>query len=491
MTQEPRSPITVVALGMLAVAAIGAWASYRGSDAIERLQRIAKITFPETFAPQQRRAARAPQRREEALLDSQPLAAARVPWADEGSGDLPPRRAVAVPELDLRRLPPLSDNAAALAGAAAEAAGRGDYDSAIELLEDALASDPEHPLLERNLQTTLLNQGVADLNDDRPEDAVIHLERADTFGDQPTVLRALGAAYQRLSRNSDAVVVLQSALDLDPHDGQTMFFLAQALTEVDRRAEALDLLLRAREAGMQGPMVDRLADRLSREVDAEWDYVRSTTAHFDIDYRDDRDPAVIADIAADLEDAYDYVGGRLGFTPEGRTRAVLYPQEDFHHFTQMPDWIGGLFDGRIKIPVGGLESGSDELSRVIRHEYAHRVINEISGRACPVWLNEGIAMWAEGNDEFREAWALEELSSRQLLDLTTITGPLAALGEQRARTAYAQSYLAVAHLAARYGERRIPELLREIGRLRDIDEASHSVFRANLRDVLATYFAGL
>ncbi|HYD49788.1 MAG TPA: peptidase MA family metallohydrolase [Terriglobales bacterium] len=466
----------------------------RSTDSIERLQRMAQMTLPNGATLVRQLPIPAPRRRQFEIA-SQPLTGEHAPWAAEASGNVsasyaPASREPVAAEVEIseEESPPVSPETAQLAAAAIDAVAAGDHATAVDLLRQALLDAPHHPLLKRNLQMTLLNWATAELNADQPENALVHLEQADALGNHHAVLRALGAAYLRIGRHADAANVLETAVDLAPSDGQSLFFLSQALTELDRRAEALDLLMRAQEAGMRGAVVDRLAARLSREVDTEWDYIRSASPHFDIDYHEGTDADVVYDVAAALEDAYTFVGARLDHYPERRTRAVLYPQEDFHHTTQMPDWVSGLFDGRIKVPIGGLRHGDNELSRVIRHEYAHRVIVDVAGHSCPVWLNEGISMWAEGSADFRERWALQELAGRRLLDIASITGPLATLGEERAKIAYAQSYLAVAHLAERYGDQRIAELLAELGRTRDLQEASRLVFRTDLQAVLATYF---
>ena len=96
-----------------------------------------------------------------------------------------------------------------------------------------------------------------------------------------------------------------------------------------------------------------------------------------------------------LEDAYDAVGRKFDYYPEARTPVVLYSQQDFHTVTQTPDWAGAAFDGRIKLPVRGLSTDDPGFQRVVRHEYAHSLVAQLAGPRCPVWLNEGLAVWAE------------------------------------------------------------------------------------------------
>lgn len=471
---------------ILLAAGVGSllWVTGESVEVIEQIRRRAEVFSAPTPRLVAALPAPAPARRMGEVLEP---SASSQPWSDDaGSIDAP-----AYVEPRPGDLPPVYGEAARLANLAGEAINEHDYEGAAALLNDALDVAPQQPLLVHNLQMTYLNWGVATLNSGSAEAAVPLLEEADGLGPHPAVLHALGVAYLRQQRFADAARSLEGALALQPRDGQDMAMLAQAYAELDRRAEALDLVLRAREAGVDDPELDRLALKLSHEVDAEWDFVRSETNHFQIDYAGDTDRVLISEISSVLEDAYVTVGRALDYYPADKTRAVLYPQEDFHLVTQMPDWIGGLFDGRIKIPARGLGSGDDELLQVLRHEYAHRVINELTQHSCPVWLNEGVAMWAEGNPEIRQAWALREIAGRPLLDLTSIRGPLASLSKSNAQVAYAQSYLAVEHLAQRYGDRSIAALMHELGRRRDLAEAARVVLRTDLGAVLTTYFESL
>jgi len=54
-----------------------------------------------------------------------------------------------------------------------------------------------------------------------------------------------------------------------------------------------------------------------------------------------------------------------------------------------------LNDGKMRIPVSGLDSLTPDLARVLRHELAHSFINYISRGRCPQWLHEGIAQMVE------------------------------------------------------------------------------------------------
>jgi len=240
-------------------------------------------------------------------------------------------------------------------------------------------------------------------------------------------------------------------------------------------------LRRAKEAGARGPEVDRKLEQLGREIDAEWDFVELQSAHFRVSFADDEDRTTVRLVLDTLADAYDVAGSKFDYYPDGRTPVVLYTQQDFHTVTQTPDWAGAAFDGRIKLPVGGLTAADPAFARMVRHEYAHRVVVQLTGGRCPVWLNEGLAVWAEEEqDGEREAWAENRIADQELFSLEDLSGTFTALPAARVEVAYAESYLAVRTLIDRYGARKIPAFLTTVSRAPTFNEAFAAVYPGDL-----------
>ena len=376
------------------------------------------------------------------------------------------------------RIPP---EAVHLNNTALRLADTQEFRDAIATLERARRLDPDNAVLTRNLQTVWLNWGIAALSAGELADAEHHLRAAANLGERADVWRALGVAQLRQADYSGAVTALERALRLEPRDSQVMLALAEAYMRQDKRPEALDLLQRAKEAGAGGDDLDLRLARLSREVDTEWDFVQRDSPHFRVSFADSEDRAAVRLVLAAFEAAYASVGARLKYYPGDRTAIVLYAQRDFHDVTQTPDWAGAAFDGRIKVPVRGLHADDADLERVARHEYAHSVIARLSQDRCPVWLNEGLAVWAEeAADGDRRAWAHATIAGAPLFSLDQLSGSFVQLSPARAQVAYAQSYLAVRSLVDDFGARRIPALLEALADGRGLADAYAAVYPGDL-----------
>jgi len=176
------------------------------------------------------------------------------------------------------------------------------------------------------------------------------------------------------------------------------------------------------------------------------------------------------------------VGRKLELYPDEITEVVLYASQDFHGVTQTPDWTGGVYDGRIKLPVRGLAGETELLVRTLRHEYGHVLVTRYSRGQVPVWLNEGIAIWAEEQEDGeRVSWAYDTIAGQRLFHLSELTPPFTQLPADRVQVAYAQSYLAVRQLLDEYGERRLRELLQSA--------AGSAAFQRSFEQVLSMSLA--
>jgi hypothetical protein len=371
--------------------------------------------------------------------------------------------------------------AAQLNADAIQLASAGQLGDAVDRLQAARRLAPGDAVLTQNLQVMLYNWAVAALAASELDDARARLEQAAELGDRVEVLRALGLTYLRQGNDERAAATLEHVLHLAPTDTGALLALADVFLRRNRRPEAFDLLRRAKDAGAGGTELDQRLEQLSREVDAEWGFVQLQSPHFRVSFADDQDNRAVRLVLDALEEAYDVVGSKLNAYPDGQTPVVLYTQQDFHAITRTPDWAGAAFDGRIKMPVRGLTANDPSLARIARHEYAHSVVARLAGQACPVWLNEGLAVWAEEDEDGeRAAWAERALARQELFPLDALSRSLTHLPAGRVEAAYAQSYLAVQTLIDRHGARKIPALLGALGRTGSMNDAFAATYPGDL-----------
>jgi tetratricopeptide (TPR) repeat protein len=164
-------------------------------------------------------------------------------------------------------------------------------------------------------------------------------------------------------------------------------------------------------------------------------------------------PDSVLHLAADeLEAAHRSQAAFFGIPLAKRQVVVLYGGRAFFALASVPDWVSGVYDGKIRVALRANAEDPAAMTSVLAHELAHALMRQISADRAPGWLHEGLAQWLEGRrisrDEAREtmrgrgARSIEELESR-------FPG---AMDRSEARALYAQSLSLVEYLVAARGE---------------------------------------
>jgi len=150
--------------------------------------------------------------------------------------------------------------------------------------------------------------------------------------------------------------------------------------------------------------------------------------------------------------------------------AMIYPR----------DWTGGRAFTRYSTIAIGI--APDELiwgKRAIAHELTHLVIHQMilnpySG--LPSWLDEGLAMHAEGKLELQFiAFLNTAIDKGSLISVRSLSSPFSAYPEQ-SYLAYAQSYSLVDFLISSYGQEKMLELLNTLREGSSYDEALEKIY---------------
>ena len=150
--------------------------------------------------------------------------------------------------------------------------------------------------------------------------------------------------------------------------------------------------------------------------------------------------------------------------------AMIYPQE----------WTGGVaFTRHGIIAIGIAPNRLDWGKRAIAHELSHLVIHQVTFNpyiGLPTWLDEGLAMYAEGELESGYVALLNEaIAEESLISVRSLSSPFSAHAEQ-AYLAYAQSYSLVEFLINNYGQSKMLELLNTFRQGSSYDGALDKVY---------------
>ena len=277
---------------------------------------------------------------------------------------------------------------------------------------------------------------------------------------------------------SEAASLLDQALGIDPQNSHVYLLLGKAYYADGRLDEAVDALQRSLEYG-GGENVSGFLDKVRRERQIEADMQEEYRGHFQLSFEDGEHASTIAsEIMETLEDAYLEVGSDLAYYPDIRVPVLLYKHRDYANVTRSPDWAGAVYDGKIRLPLAGMQAVDKRLVAILYHEYMHVLVHFMAGGNVPVWLNEGLAEIAGRRIISTPLVDLPAaFESGQLLDWQTLASPFSGLADTRIPLAYEQSYSLASFMVESYGWHNMIELLKSLGKRQEWTVAVADVYR--------------
>jgi tetratricopeptide (TPR) repeat protein len=326
----------------------------------------------------------------------------------------------------------------------------GQWTPAIEQFREALRLEPSHALIRENFSHLYLTRAQAAYGEHRLRDALTMLDDALALNAE------LAAAYTLLGQIE--------------YDRQRLKE-AKAAWE---RAVALD--------PSQQEVAERLA-RLTEELAVESDFERLSQAYFDLRYEEHLERSAGFDLRDALLLARQEVGADFAYWPRYQLIVLIYSPESFRALREeTPEWVGGQFDGKIRVPLPGGPFNLEQVRNILFHEYTHALVHDLAKGRSPHWLNEGLAEY-EGRRQWSPPLRLLTAASEEgrLIPWSELSGRISAAGSaEEAVLAYEQSYSIVAYLVDRYGFWRIRRLLSALADGRPGEEALERECRATL-----------
>jgi tetratricopeptide (TPR) repeat protein len=348
---------------------------------------------------------------------------------------------------------PRADQNAALAHHAASQfeLSRGDLDHALSDERTALNFEPDDPAL-------LANVAYMHLRRSEYKQALEYIERAKRRApDDPEICKLAGWAYYGLSKLDQAVEEWRRSYVLRP-DPETKAALEKA----------------------------------ERDKQQEESYKENESTHFNLRYDGSAEPELARDVLRTLETHFSAIESELGYTPPDSITVILYTRQAFVDVTQAPGWSSALNDGRIRVPVQGLNGMSPELSRVLKHELTHSFVDQKTHQRAPTWIHEGLAQWMEGKRSGENAPELTRLFGQgRMVPLGSLEGSWMNFDSNRAAYAYAWALANIEYIVMTYGMGDVERILDRIGASESTESAVRAVLHSEYGDLMQSAAAYL
>ncbi len=352
-------------------------------------------------------------------------------------------------------------------GRAIQALNAGDFDGAVNILESDKFRDPFDDDYKTLLAQAYDGRGWKRLNSGDFKGAQKDFGKARLDEPEKKFSTYFGLAYcsYRLEQTDDARGYLDEALYLNPSSVQARTLKGEIYYQRGRLRDAVSEWEQALQDRPGDKVIQGLLAKARKELGVEGSFTRKETYNFNLKYDGEEDRKLGELVLDILQGVSSDVGSDLDFYQKEPVNVILYTRRQFVDITNAPAWSDGVFDGNIRIPAGGGRIDRTALSAVLHHEYTHAVIHtEISGHV-PAWLDEGVA-------QYEEHWA----SRRRAGDfapvpLNSLDDSFTKLDATKARGAYAESLSAVRYYINRYGMYSLSQLIKEMGKGKDVSGA--------------------
>ena len=300
----------------------------------------------------------------------------------------------------------------------------------------------------------------------------------------PTVLNYLAAALVRLGTAKEALSYAERSTRLAPNSADAYAVLGFVQFSCDRNNDAIRSWKRSLELRPDAAVQEYIT-RAQREAKAEADFTERASNHFTLRFEGQQtSDSLRRSLLMTLEAEYDDLVRVLGVAPHDSISVVLYTDKAFFDVTQAPSWSGALNDGRLRIPINGVDTVTPDLARVLKHELAHSFVNQISHGRCPQWLHEGIAQAIEPKSLSNRGQRLAQLfRAEQEIPFNTLEGSFMNFSSPEAVLAYDESLAAVQYISDTYGLSELRRILERIGEGSSTESALRSTIHSDYRQL--------
>jgi len=302
--------------------------------------------------------------------------------------------------------------------------------------------------------------------------------------DNSTLLIYYAACLMRTGHASEALPYAQHAVSVAPDSPDAIAMLGFVQFASDHTPDAIRSWKKSLALRPDATVSQYLA-RAERESSAESDFSQRESSHFNLHFEGKETSETFRhDLVATLDSEYDDLVRDLGYSPHNNIAVTLYTQQAFFDVTRAPSWIGAINDGKLRIPISGVQSVTPELARVLKHELTHSFIAQMSSNRCPTWLNEGIAQMEEGKSSASNGHRLAQLFvAGNEIPFNMLEGSFMNFSAPEATTAYAESLAAAEYIRDAYGMSEITRILERLSEGSSTEAALRATVRSDYRQL--------
>ena len=282
-------------------------------------------------------------------------------------------------------------------------------------------------------------------------------------------VRATGAALHAKElidqgRFDEAFVIVDAEAKKKPDAG--LFALAgRAAMDADQNRRALDYFKASLDLE-PNESVQTIYQGLLREVNADQSITKLYGVKTVLRFDGEAIPVETArETLSVVDGALLQVSAQLGCRPEEKIIAIAQTWDAYRQAWNAVEWSGGMFDGRIRVPLEKGKPLTSESRKTLIHEATHACLHTFG--PLPSWLHEGLAQKLSGDTlpPGAQKTIADMVRSEKLPSLRQLSNGWSGMSADSARYAYAEALAAVELLFRDFGNDGVRNLLNNPGRI--------------------------
>lgn len=320
---------------------------------------------------------------------------------------------------------------------------------ALETLESSNVSQQVKVWIQNQLPIIRVNKAFEDIKKDNCNAAISVLIEIPKIDDYPLAHKGLGICYYKEKNFVRSESHLKSFLNSNNSDTEVFIVYSDLLESLGDFEKAYSLLNNALpKTDSSDPLYKVLQERkhqMSQKLKVSNSQEQLSSDYFNLRISKDVDRQFAFTVLSYLEDRLDFFTNSYGFQfPSTSIEVIIYLDKKFRAiYNHSPNWVDGLFDGRIRIPVSSNNLSSlsldSKLKSVVTHELAHAVMSiQTKGKAIPTWVAEGLAQFFSCIESSCSTLTSHK-SSEIFLSQQDFEGNFLSMEKQKAQAAYKQS----------------------------------------------------
>jgi len=339
----------------------------------------------------------------------------------------------------------------------------GNYNKAVEIVEEAYVTDSTNPQISDNY-FQILKAAANDYIEKKDWfEAINSYTFLIGFGKETDMLKSdisdlyfqWGMELLSKTDSESAKDKFFQGLDFYPYNKNILYQLGFTEYNKHNLVEAKYYWDQLYELDPSNSAISDLVEKLNRELEIEPDLTYKEAQHFDIRYDQAIETDFINIVKNTLENAYRDLGARFSYYPSDKIIVLLLSENYFQYTTNLPHWVAGMYDGKIRIPITG---NTDIIKTTVYHEYTHAILHRLSGGKTPRWFEEGLAEYfSERNYSY--TLLKSSIAKNNLISPGQLDSKIASGKQETVKLAYEEARMVIEYIIFRYGINKIKFLI--------------------------------